>query len=103
MAFALLLSAEYVKMILIVGLTVIFFFGGWLSPFDGWLARDSWLAAPSFFWFGLNTLFPMFSFLWLRATFPRYRYDQDMRLGGQAVIPGTLGCTTVGGCIVYFH
>src|ERR1700732_562776 len=81
MAFALFFLAEYANMILISALTVVFFFGGWLSPFDGWLPEDSLLATPSFFWFGFKTLFPMFSFLWLRATFPRYRYDQIMRLG----------------------
>src|SRR6202142_2142453 len=90
MAFALFFIAEYVNMILISALTVIFFFGGWLSPFDGWLPEDSWLAAPNFFWFGLKTLVPMFVFLWLRATFPRYRYDQIMRLGWKALIPVTL-------------
>jgi len=103
MAFALFFIAEYVNMILISALTVIFFFGGWLSPFDGWLPDDSWLAAPSFFWFGLKTLFPMFSFLWLRATFPRYRYDQIMRLGWKALIPVTLVWLTVEGVMVYFH
>src|SRR5471032_1152484 len=55
MAFALFFIAEYVNMILISTLTVVFFFGGWLSPFDGWLPEDSWLAGPSFFWFGLKT------------------------------------------------
>ena len=54
-------------MILISALTVIFFFGGWLSPFDGGLGGDSLLAQPGFFWFGLKTLSPMFTFLWLRA------------------------------------
>ena len=103
MAFALFFIAEYVNMILISALTVIFFFGGWLSPFDGWLPEDSWLAAPSFFWFGLKTLGPMFSFLWLRATFPRYRYDQIMRLGWKALIPVTLVWLLVEGCMVYFH
>jgi NADH-quinone oxidoreductase subunit H len=103
MAFALFFIAEYVNMILISALTVIFFFGGWLSPFDGWLAQDSWLASPSFFWFGLKTLFPMFGFLWLRATFPRYRYDQIMRLGWKALIPVTLVWLTVEGFMVYFH
>src|ERR1700686_1272292 len=72
MAFALFFIAEYVNMILISALPVIFFFGGWLSPFDGWLPADSPLAVPGFWWFGLKTLFPMFVFLWLRATFPRY-------------------------------
>jgi len=105
MAFALFFIAEYVNMILISALTVIFFFGGWLSPFDGWgwVPADSWLAAPGFFWFGLKTLFPMFGFLWLRATFPRYRYDQIMRLGWKALIPVTLVWLLVEGFMVYFH
>jgi NADH-quinone oxidoreductase subunit H len=105
MAFALFFIAEYVNMILISALTVIFFFGGWLSPFDGWgwIPQDSWLAAPGFFWFGLKRLFPMFSFLWLRATFPRYRYDQIMRLGWKALIPVTLVWLLVEGIMVYFH
>jgi NADH-quinone oxidoreductase subunit H len=105
MAFALFFIAEYVNMILISALTVIFFFGGWLSPFDGWgwIPQDSWLAAPSFFWFGLKTLGPMFSFLWLRATFPRYRYDQIMRLGWKALIPVTLVWLLVEGFMVYLH
>jgi NADH-quinone oxidoreductase subunit H len=105
MAFALFFIAEYVNMILISALTIIFFFGGWLSPFDGWgwIPADSWLAAPSFFWFGLKTLGPMFTFLWLRATFPRYRYDQIMRLGWKALIPVTLVWLLVEGFMVYFH
>jgi NADH-quinone oxidoreductase subunit H len=105
MAFALFFIAEYVNMILISALTIIFFFGGYLSPFDGWgwVPEDSWLAAPSFFWFGLKTLFPMFTFLWLRATFPRYRYDQIMRLGWKALIPVTLLWLLVEGFMVYFH
>ena len=103
MAFALFFIAEYVNMILISALTVVFFFGGWLSPFEGYLPADQWLAAPSFFWFGLKTLVPMFSFLWLRATFPRYRYDQIMRLGWKALIPVTLVWLLVEGFMVYFH
>jgi NADH-quinone oxidoreductase subunit H len=103
MAFALFFIAEYVNMILISALTVVFFLGGWLSPFDGYLPEDAWLATPSFFWFGLKTLFPMFSFLWLRATFPRYRYDQIMRLGWKALIPVTLVWLLVEGFMVYFH
>jgi NADH-quinone oxidoreductase subunit H len=103
MAFALFFIAEYVNMILISALTVIFFFGGWLSPFDGWLPDSSWLAAPGFFWFGLKTLFPMFAFLWLRATFPRYRYDQIMRLGWKVLIPVTLVWLLVEGLMIYCH
>jgi len=104
MAFALFFIAEYVNMILISALTVIFFFGGWLSPFDGWSWFDgTLLAEPGFFWFGLKTLVPMFTFLWLRATFPRYRYDQIMRLGWKALIPVTLVWLLVEGFMVYFH
>jgi NADH-quinone oxidoreductase subunit H len=103
MAFALFFIAEYVNMILISALTVIFFFGGWLSPFDGWLPESTWLAAPGFFWFGLKTLVPMFGFLWLRATFPRYRYDQIMRLGWKVLIPVTLIWLAVEGLMVFAH
>jgi NADH-quinone oxidoreductase subunit H len=103
MAFALFFIAEYVNMILISALTVIFFFGGWLSPLDGYLDDSAWLATPSFFWFGLKTLFPMFTFLWLRATFPRYRYDQIMRLGWKALIPVTLVWIGAEMLMVYFH
>jgi NADH-quinone oxidoreductase subunit H len=103
MAFALFFIAEYVNMILISALTIIFFFGGWLSPFDGWLPASSILAQPGFFWFGLKTLAPMFLFLWLRATFPRYRYDQIMRLGWKALIPVTLVWLAVEGVFAYLH
>jgi NADH-quinone oxidoreductase subunit H len=103
MAFALFFIAEYVNMILISALTVIFFFGGWLSPIDGYAPRDWWLASPSFFWLGLKTLCPMFVFLWFRATFPRYRYDQIMRLGWKALIPVTLIWLLVEMVMVYFH
>jgi NADH-quinone oxidoreductase subunit H len=104
MAFALFFIAEYVNMILISALTVIFFFGGWLSPVEGYpLFQDTWLAAPSFFWFGLKTLVPMFCFVWFRATFPRYRYDQIMRLGWKALIPVTLVWLLVEGFMVHWH
>jgi NADH-quinone oxidoreductase subunit H len=103
MAFALFFIAEYVNMILISALTSIFFFGGWLSPFDGWLAPDSWLAQPSFFWLAPKVFFFMFVFLWFRATFPRYRYDQIMRLGWKALIPVTLIWLLVEGVMVYGH
>jgi NADH-quinone oxidoreductase subunit H len=106
MAFALFFVAEYVNMILISVLTVVFFLGGWLSPFDGGvlgIPQDAWIAQPSFFWLGLKMLGPMFAFLWLRATFPRYRYDQIMRLGWKALIPVTLVWLTVEGVFAYFH
>jgi NADH-quinone oxidoreductase subunit H len=103
MGFALFFVAEYVNMILISALTVVFFFGGWLSPLDGYLDAGSWLAAPGFWWFGLKTFVPMFMFLWIRATFPRYRYDQIMRLGWKALIPVTLVWLLVEGGMCYAH
>ena len=86
--FAVFFLAEYANMILISALTAIFFFGGWLSPFEGWtFLGDSWLRQPSIFWMLAKLAFFMFNFLWFRATFPRYRYDQIMRLGWKVFIP----------------
>ena len=90
-AFALFFLAEYANMILISALTAVFFFGGWLSPWQGWPGiGGTILGQPSFFWLGLKIFAFLFVFLWLRATFPRYRYDQIMRLGWKALIPVTL-------------
>jgi NADH-quinone oxidoreductase subunit H len=91
-AFALFFLAEYANMILISALTAVFFFGGWLSPVSGWfgIPDDSLFARPSFFWLGLKIFCLLFLFLWFRATFPRYRYDQIMRLGWKVLIPVTL-------------
>ena len=90
-AFALFFLAEYANMILISALTAVFFFGGWLSPWQGYPGiGGTILGEPSFFWLGLKIFVFLFVFLWLRATFPRYRYDQIMRLGWKALIPVTL-------------
>jgi NADH-quinone oxidoreductase subunit H len=90
-AFALFFLAEYANMILISALTAVFFFGGWLSPFQGYpLVANTFLAEPSFLWLGLKISGFLFLFLWFRATFPRYRYDQIMRLGWKALIPVTI-------------
>ena len=90
-AFALFFLAEYANMILISALTAVFFFGGWLSPFAGYpVVGASFLGDPSFFWLGLKVFVFLFLFLWFRATFPRYRYDQIMRLGWKTLIPVTL-------------
>jgi NADH-quinone oxidoreductase subunit H len=101
MAFAVFFVAEYVNMILISALTAVFFFGGWLSPFEGYPVPQ-WLAAPSFFWFFLKISFFLFCFLWFRATFPRYRYDQIMRLGWKVFIPVTLVWIVVEGVLVIY-
>jgi len=101
MAFAVFFLAEYANMILIAALTSIFFMGGWLSPFQGLpLLGETFLAAPSFFWFGMKIFLFLFCFLWFRATFPRYRYDQIMRLGWKVFIPVTIVWIFVEGVMV---
>ncbi|HEX7116244.1 MAG TPA: NADH-quinone oxidoreductase subunit NuoH [Steroidobacter sp.] len=104
MAFAVFFVAEYINMILISALTSVFFFGGWLSPFDGWPlpAWLAWLGAPHFLWFFLKISFFLFCFLWFRATFPRYRYDQIMRLGWKVFIPVTLVWIALEGVLKYY-
>jgi len=90
-AFALFFLTEYANMILVAALTATFFFGGWLSPFEGYpLLGGTFLAAPGLHWLVLKIAFFLFCFLWFRATFPRYRYDQIMRLGWKVFIPVTL-------------
>ena len=100
-AFGLFFLAEYANMILITALTAIFFCGGWLSPFAGIPGLEgTLLAAPSVGWLVLKMLFFCFMFLWLRATFPRYRYDQIMRLGWKVLIPVTIVWLAVEGVMV---
>jgi NADH-quinone oxidoreductase subunit H len=91
-AFGLFFLAEYANMILITALTVVFFWGGWLSPVTGvaWLGGNTFLGAPSIVWLLLKMIVFCFFFLWFRATFPRYRYDQIMRLGWKVLIPITI-------------
>ena len=86
-AFALFFLAEYANMILVSFLAAILFWGGWLSPFP-----VSWggLGHSSFWWLFIKAFFFAFCFLWFRATFPRYRYDQIMRLGWKVFIPVTI-------------
>ena len=87
MGFAIFFLAEYANIILISALTALLFLGGWLSPWEGsqYAILDS---GPH--WFLAKTSFFIFCFLWFRATFPRYRYDQIMRLGWKVLIPVTL-------------
>ena len=93
-AFAIFFLAEYINMALISVLTVIFFLGGWESFFSGISLLENsvlgFLAEPSIFWLLLKTLFFLFIFIWLRASFPRYRYDQLMSLGWKVLIPITI-------------
>jgi NADH-quinone oxidoreductase subunit H len=87
MTFAVFFLAEYANMILISTLAAIMFLGGWLSPFP-----QSWgaLGSPGFGWLLLKMFFVVSCFLWFRATFPRYRYDQLMRLGWKVFLPLTI-------------
>jgi NADH-quinone oxidoreductase subunit H len=109
--FALFFLAEYANMILIAALTAVFFFGGWQSPLNGYLAADhalfqipllGMLLNDGTHWLFAKTFFFLSVFIWLRATFPRYRYDQIMRLGWKALIPVTLVWIFVEMLLVYF-
>ena len=103
-AFALFFLAEYANMILISALTAVFFFGGWQGPFEGWpVLGATFLGAPSFIWLALKVFCLVFLFLWFRATFPRYRYDQIMRLGWKALIPVTLVWIAVEMLLRWYH
>src|SRR5882724_6143460 len=86
MAFALFFLAEYMNMLLISALTAVMFFGGWQSPIDSVVLN--WI--PPFGWLLIKIFVIVSMFLWIRATFPRYRYDQIMRLGWKVFIPLTL-------------
>ena len=98
--FALFFLAEYANMILVSFLTAIFFMGGWLSPFHGWgiplLSVDGW------WWLLAKVFFFASCFIWFRASFPRYRYDQIMRLGWKVFIPITIAWILVSALLVYF-
>jgi len=86
MTFALFFLGEYANMILMSALTTILFLGGWLAPFG--FAPFTWVPGP--IWFAAKISFVLFLFLWVRATFPRYRYDQLMRLGWKVFLPLSL-------------
>jgi NADH-quinone oxidoreductase subunit H len=86
MSFGLFFLGEYANMILMSALTSILFLGGWLAPFG--IAPFTWVPGP--IWFILKICFVLFGFLWVRATFPRYRYDQLMRLGWKVFLPFSL-------------
>ena len=93
MAFAVFFLAEYANMILISTLTSVMFLGGWLSPVPAVFADAiglPWLAAENFGWLLVKLFVVVSSFLWFRATFPRYRYDQIMRLGWKVFLPLTI-------------
>lgn len=102
--FALFFLAEYASMILISALISIIFMGGWLSPFEGIpVLEDIFFVVPGFVWLLLKISFFLFVYLWVRATFPRYRYDQLMRLGWKVLIPVTIVWIIVTALMVVTH
>ncbi|WP_372000329.1 NADH-quinone oxidoreductase subunit NuoH [Tistrella mobilis] len=86
MPFALFFLGEYANMILMSGMTTILFLGGWLPPLD--IAPLNWI--PGVVWFAIKIFLLLFTFIWIRGTFPRYRYDQLMRLGWKVFLPFSL-------------
>ncbi|MGH6802098.1 MAG: complex I subunit 1/NuoH family protein, partial [Methyloceanibacter sp.] len=101
MSFALFFMAEYANMILVSALAAVMFLGGWLSPFEGVPFLDTLFArVPGVLWLLLKIGFFLFLFLWFRATFPRYRYDQIMRLGWKVFIPITIVWLVLAGGLV---
>jgi len=108
-AFAIFFLAEYANMILISALTAVMFWGGWESPFAGPLlgALDGTplevLRLPGIHWLAFKIAFFLFCFLWFRATFPRYRYDQIMRLGWKVFIPITIVWIVLEGGMAALH
>lgn len=102
MAFAVFFLAEYANMILVSALASTMFLGGWLSPFEGIpVLGDLFGFVPGALWLALKISFLLLFFLWFRATFPRYRYDQIMRLGWKVLIPVTLVWIAAEGVMAY--
>ena len=101
-AFAMFFLAEYMNLILISILASIMFFGGWLSPLEGTFLDSYFAWIPGFIWLSIKTIFFIFVFLWLRATLPRYRYDQIMRLGWKIFLPITLIWIFFEGIMIYY-
>ncbi len=108
MKFAFFMLAEYISMMVIASIVTTLFFGGWLRPFPN-VAALGWLnfgldhlnpALPGFVWFGLKTFLVLFVYLWLRGTFPRYRYDQLMKLGWFWMIPLSIANVVLTGAVV---
>lgn len=94
--FAMFFISEYSNIILMSTLCSVFFWGGWLSPLSLFMEDP----IPSVVWFILKILFHLFLFVWVRAAFPRYRYDQLMRLGWKVFLPLSLGFVVF--CFAYF-
>ncbi|MDO8954075.1 MAG: NADH-quinone oxidoreductase subunit NuoH [Gammaproteobacteria bacterium] len=104
MRFAMFFLAEYANMILVSALISIFFLGGWLSPFEAIPYLSDWFAwVPGIIWLLAKMAVFLFFYLWVRASFPRYRYDQIMRLGWKVFLPMTIVWVIVVAFLVKFQ
>jgi NADH-quinone oxidoreductase subunit H len=102
--FMIFFLSEYTSMILISTILALLFLGGWLSPFEGIPALENiFFFVPGIFWLFIKICFFLFVYLWIRATFPRYRYDQLMRLGWKVLIPTTIVWIFVTSLMVLTH
>ncbi|HVV98674.1 MAG TPA: NADH-quinone oxidoreductase subunit NuoH [Rhodanobacteraceae bacterium] len=104
--FAVFFLTEYANMILVSFLAPVLFLGGWTSPIQGWVNADvhwtvDWIWKGGWVWLFLKMFFFATAYIWFRATFPRYRYDQIMRLGWKVFIPITIVWVFVAGCFKY--
>jgi NADH-quinone oxidoreductase subunit H len=99
MRFALFFLAEYANMIVVSAVATTLFWGGWLRPFPHVAALRVLDLVPSWIWFLSKTFVFLYVFLWVRATLPRYRYDQLMRLGWKVLIPIAIGNLIVTGTL----
>ena len=99
LSFGLFFLGEYGNMILMSSMTTILFLGGWLPPVDNEIFNQ----IPGFIWFFLKVSFLLFLFLWIRATLPRFRYDQLMRLGWKVFLPLSLFWVILTSSYIYFN
>jgi NADH-quinone oxidoreductase subunit H len=104
MRFALFFLAEYANMIVVSSVATTLFFGGWLPPFPNWAGFHAvtfhiFQYVPSWTWFLVKSFVFLYIFIWVRATLPRYRYDQLMRLGWKVLIPLAIANLVVTGIV----
>jgi NADH-quinone oxidoreductase subunit H len=99
MRFALFFLAEYTNMIIVSSVATTLFFGGWLPPFPNVKVLSFLYYVPSWIWFTLKTFLILYLFMWVRATLPRYRYDQLMRVGWKVLIPLAIANIVVTGAV----
>ena len=100
MRFAFFFIAEYANMMVVTSMATVVFLGGWNPPFQWWEAARFLKLVPGVFWFFGKMMFLLFTFIWVRATFPRFRYDQLMRLGWKFLIPLALANIIITGIVL---